>query len=201
MTYPKTVSLLAALLCATGFARLARATDAAKPEAAKPAAGVALTDESIRVMLEAMGFQPQRQGDCTYLIELSRGGWKIFVRVSLSPDKSTIWFTTCVAEVTEANAPAAALLNLLYWNNYYNNVRFAYFKQTHSLCLAMDLPNTNVTPALLRVQLDTFVSIIQGSQDVWDTSKWPKPESKADAKPTDAPAAPAFPGTPGEAKK
>ena len=86
------------------------------PKPAPKAAPGALTDESLGVMLEQMGFEVKTSktssGDPYYTIEIEHNGWTLPYTVELSPNKKWVWISISIFTLSEGQEPPADIFTL-----------------------------------------------------------------------------------------
>jgi hypothetical protein len=126
-----------------------------------------LTLQEMGTMLENLCYNPKSYNDkdgqlAGYDLEFASGTWTIRCCVSLSRDKSNLWFTCLVAKVTDsANVSSTALLGLLEENR---NIwpSYVYFlKSLNGVQLTMPVPNLNLTPGKMRKEVEGFGETIK----------------------------------------
>jgi hypothetical protein len=189
--------LTAALVACTGIA-MSRADQPApekktgepKPIAPAAAAQPPLTDESLLTMLKNMGYTPEVEktlnGRNCYKLSIDRAGLTYAINISLSGDKTRLWINAWLSDVPEKEPISAdRLLDLLEGNWTYGPAHFRYYSKFRMLNLGLGVDNHDITPSVLREQLETFSNTLTKSEPLWNVKKW-KPTDKAIAdKPSD----------------
>jgi hypothetical protein len=156
-----------------------------KPAAEKPAKVVPpLTDESVKEMLDNMGFDFKAEPvDKTVIYHLTfdQDGWNFHVDVALSSDKEQLWISSGVATLPDVEkVPAATLLRLLAENNNIGPSAIYYDKASKHISLAQALTNRGgLTPAVVRTHLNQFLGDVK---DVMKLCDFPKADDKAEVK-------------------
>jgi hypothetical protein len=155
----KLMTILAAgLMTAVVLANPVKADDENTKPSSKSTAS-ALTDESLGVMLEQLGFEPKASktssGGTYYNIEIDNDGWTFPYVVELSPNKKFVWISISVRTFSEGQQPSAEVFQKLLEENDQNGpVKISFNSKSRKVILAMALFNRGITPAVLREQLN-----------------------------------------------
>ena len=188
MTQVRT-KLMAAALVTLGLGLAAARADNPAPggKAGRPV-NPKITVEQLGEMLEAMGYtivEPIRNKDnqtIGYRIEVKAGTWTIRPRMIL--DNTTVWALMGLEKMPDPNNPPVAnLLKLLAANSKTGPAYFTLYENGTALGLELPVPNHYVTPAVLRKQVEQLCEAFVSTEDLWDTSKWPKPGASVSAAP------------------
>jgi hypothetical protein len=165
---------------------------------ATPAASAskALSEADLHTLLDNMGLSPTTgtftDGSKYEAITVDHGDYNYYFQVNLSPDTTYIWFTTWGGQIKDLNSSKVSnWTNLLMqqgslWPGY-----FSFETTDNSITANLGVRNADMTPALMRTTIDTFMDNLSSTSAAWDTSKW------TTATPATAPAAtPAAPTAP-----
>jgi hypothetical protein len=181
--------VLAALLALAGLAGTVRAdgkSEEPKPEVKKEVKKGVLTHESLKEMLENLGYNPETirstAGNPMYKIRIERDGWTFIEYVSLSGDGTMIWISAPLKDVPEDLASAEPLRKLLLEND---NIGPSHFSMKGKrLYMNLALENREVTPLKLRTSLDDVTSTIKATRNLWDSDTWARtdPTKKTEEK-------------------
>jgi hypothetical protein len=145
-------------------------------ENSKPS-GTTLTDESLKTLLERMGyeFEPIKStsGLTMYRVKFEQSNWTYTMYVSLSGDKSMVWLATPLIELPAGDkVPEAILEKLLQKTDELGPCHFSL--KGRRVYLNLPLENRNITPARLRQALDTMATNVKETAPYWTVEKWPE---------------------------
>lgn len=154
-------------------------------------AGGALTIESLKGVLEGLGYEPENINNAAYRLRISRDGWNFVVTTSLSPSKEKLWLTAYLSETPDVTKlPPATLAKLLLANNDIGPAHFYFLdctdckvKDSKLLYIGMSLDNRSLSPAQFRKELDRFCANIKNTAEFWDVAKWTPGGNTTAAKP------------------
>lgn len=133
-----------------------------------PAAVQALDDAGLKTMLEGLGYEVKALSK-GFLIAYADDDWTISVQIVLSNDKTKMGFNANLGKVDDLSAvPAAKWLGLLVANGSIDPSAFYVSEDSKELYLHRVVDNRGITPAVLRVQLENFISNIIDNADTWD---------------------------------
>jgi hypothetical protein len=169
--------VLAAALTLTGlYGGNALRADEPKQEVKKETKKGVLTDESLKEMLENMGYTPEvirnGNGQVFYKISMKSDGWDFIQYVTLSTDKTNVWFLVSLADVPDDLTSVEPLKKLLAENNKIGPCHFTLDGKT--IWMRLQIANSDVTPARLRTSIDTMNSNVKSTYGLWNTSAWPR---------------------------
>ena len=154
-------------------------TDVVPSPAAPPPPG-GLTGDSLKQMLDNMGCDYKDLGNAHFLVSQSRDGWNLNVTICLSPDSSVLWLFTTFNPIADIDkVPSSVWRNLLLCNQSYG-VTFALMQPTGGqpyLQLQHGIDNKNVTPQIVKKDLDLMYDSIISTGNWWDSTKWPKSDN------------------------
>jgi hypothetical protein len=143
---------------------------AGQDEAAKKPGSEALTPTGLGALLNDLGYEPKEAGKKKdiYDIAVERDNWKIFIRISLSGDRKSIWLDASTVALKDPDAAKpAAWLKLLELNNEIVPARFSYDKKFKQLHLLKPFDNRGFTPARMRQEIDAFDALMRRTEPVW----------------------------------
>jgi hypothetical protein len=153
------------LWSATAIAPLLRAQDAPRPTVP------AVTEDSLRQMLDNMGYEPKKLGK-GYLIVIKRDSWTFNMQILLSPDKSKIGFNSNLGSVDNPDSVTAEQWkNLLISNSNIDPSFFFFDKDSKKLYLHRPLDNRGLDPVFMRQQIENFCTNIKETGDLWKFTK------------------------------
>lgn len=183
---------IAVALLLTGVMTFNLPARADQPATPKPAPAAApsiapLTDESLQEMLEKMGYEAKvektNQGNI-YSVTIKRGTWTYIIDVSLSPSKTKLWLSGWLSVLPEnEKIPVDKLLGLLEGSWTYGPAHFRYHKAFRQLNLGLCLDNREITPAVLRDQLENFMETMKKTELLWNAKKWENKQEVTIGKP------------------
>ena len=134
-------------------------------------APAALSDDGLRQMLTAMGYEPKPLSK-GYLLAIKRDTWTLNVQVVLSDNKQKIGMNANVGLVENPDAVTATQWrSLLIANGDIDPSFFYYDATTKKLFLHRVLDNTGLTAAMLRSQIDSFCENIKNTENLWKFTK------------------------------
>lgn len=144
---------------------------------AEPTARQKLTGESLKAMLEAMGYNSKatkNPNESQLFIE--RDDWKFTITIGISPNTEFIWLNCELGQIPE-QATAKVLAKLLVKSREIGPCHFNISKVDNNqlpLNLSEPITNRDVTAAHLRTKLDGFLSRIKETESLWNPKKWSK---------------------------
>ena len=141
------------------------------PFAAKHDDVTALDDDSLKSMLDNMGYTPKSLSK-GYLIAVQRDSWTYNMQLVLSGDQTKVGINANLGAVDDVSTVTAdQWRTLLEKNSDIDPSAFYYDKDQHKLYLHRVIDNRDVTPEILRKQIDTFCSNIHDTADSWNFTK------------------------------
>lgn len=162
MFHPRrTSALLAAAMCTSlVFVPFAKQDDASQ-----------LTDDSLKSMLDNMGYSPTPLSK-GYLIVISRDTWTYNMQLVLSGDNTKLGLNANLGSVDDPTTITADQWRTLLEKNADVDPSAFYFdKDQKKLYLHRSLDNRSISPAFLRSQIDNFCSNIHDTEDSWNFVK------------------------------
>jgi uncharacterized protein (TIGR03067 family) len=173
---PMTRTLLAA---STLFVLiLATVCQAEDPPARADPAGK-LTKDELDKMLAKLGYETKPLGKSFTEVTLERSEWTSVIRTSLSTDNTHIWFDVYLLTVNHPEeVPAAVWKKLLAKNEEVSPAVFSFNKTNKRIYLSCSIANTEVTPILLRKELEFLDRWVEKTYDVWKLSNFVPPMSE-----------------------
>lgn len=169
---PKLPKLLWLATLACGLTVLSPlAAQTPTPDAATQAVPGALTDESLKQMLTAMGYSPKALSK-GFLITFKGGvDWTINVQLVLSPNQTKLGLNANLGQVEEANVTAAQWAELMIANGDVDPSAFYYDRKQGKLYLHRSLDNRAITPDFLRQQIESFGGNVVSTEKLWNFTK------------------------------
>ncbi|MGE5202803.1 MAG: hypothetical protein ACM3O6_12150 [Acidobacteriota bacterium] len=125
-----------------------------------------LTKECLPQTLKSLGlaFQPTSIG---YEVTIKQGTWNFYVQIVLSSDGTKVGFNSNLGDVDEQKISAGQWMALLAANKDYDPSVFFYDAARKRLYIHRSLDNRNMTPVVLRTQIDAFLKDIRESEKAW----------------------------------
>ena len=105
----------------------------------------------------------------------------IYVDLSLSADGSVIWLRSSLGLYDVNAIPRQVLISLLTANTDYGSSKFDLTDMGGGKArIYMDtvIDRAAITPAALNAAITSQETAVEGTEGVWDPSKWPKAEIK-----------------------
>jgi hypothetical protein len=149
-----------------------------------------LTNENLQTFLTNLGYEAKKLGEGAYQITIEQDDWTFRIKVSLSGNKEKIWMSTFLGEIADpSKVPADVLVKLLAANHdigpahfYICNCKECKATVAKRLSLEKSLDNRNVSPTLIRKEMEKFCATIRETEDLWDIPKWTKGTKDGSAK-------------------
>lgn len=142
----------------------------AQDSAARQAVTV-LTEDSLKQMLDNMGYEPKKLSK-GYLLSIKRDTWTIHMQLTLSNDRSKLGFNSNLGVVENLDGVTAEQWrNLLISNGNIDPSFFFLDKESKKLYLHRVLDNRSIDPAFLRAQIDNFCANVKETADLWKFTK------------------------------
>jgi hypothetical protein len=133
--------------------------------------GVALTDATLRQMLDTMGFEPKplTKG---FLITIKRDTWTVSVQLVISSNGEKIGMNANLGVVENPDGiTAAQWRGLLAANEDVDPSSFYYSAGDKKLYIHRVLDNHGLTPAFMREQIDNFYGNVKDTSKLWNFTK------------------------------
>ncbi|HZT20054.1 MAG TPA: hypothetical protein VFA23_11680 [Dongiaceae bacterium] len=143
-----------------------------------PAWAAPLTDDALKTMLENLGYPVEVKSDSggkryQFKESLPDGSLTFTITAELSSDKTTIWIFTGLFAIPEGKkAPSSILLAMLQKNDEIGPQFFSYGGNAKLFYLNYPSPNADVTPAVMRQRLKSFLTNLGTTRNLWDPDKW-----------------------------
>lgn len=142
-----------------------------------------LTRDQVYSTLENMGYTLRKatyEGGYDIYVKCKGGTFDLEVRVNLSPNGSTVWFTQDLAKVTESNRNKVPWDKLMSANSFRTGrVMFAYDETGKFLTLTGYVKNDSVKPADIRKALEDIGATVADTADLWQEKNWGAPATAA----------------------
>jgi hypothetical protein len=145
----------------------------ANPEPVKQSevAGQVLTDDSLKSMLDNMGYEPKKLTK-GYLLVIKQDTWTLNMQLVISPDGRKLGLNANLGKVDDlATVPASQWIDLLVSNGDIDPSFFYVDKEQKKLYLHRSFDNRAVAPAILRKELDNFATNIRQTNALWKFTK------------------------------
>ncbi len=137
----------------------------------KTVAAGALADESLRKMLDGMGYEPKPLSK-GFLIAIKRDTWTMNIQLVISPNGEKIGMNSNLGMVENPDTVAAAQWKALIVANGDIDPSAFYFDATQKkLYLHRSLDNRGLTPAILRQQVENFCGNMVDTSALWAFTK------------------------------
>lgn len=164
--------LISSVLLASALGLCLQAQEATPPVRETQAPAVdGLTDESMEALLTSMGYD-HRKLSKGILVVAKQDTWTLNVQLVLSGDKSRLGFNANLGKVENPESVSAAQwMNLLVSNGDIDPSTFYFDKDQKKLYLHRTTINQGITPAVLRKELDNFMSHIRKTEALWSFVK------------------------------
>jgi hypothetical protein len=126
-----------------------------------------LSDDSLRQMLDGLGLEPKALSK-GYLIVIKRDSWTYNIQLVLSADRSKLGMNANLGIIEDADSVTASQWKALMEANGSIEPSFFYFDaDKKKLYLHRVLDNRGLTAAYVRSQIDTFISDMKSTADLW----------------------------------
>jgi len=171
----------AALSAVAGPAMVGNAQEKPGAAAAAPAATAAkgkLTDQSLGLLLKAMGIDAkasEQRYDFAFKATIEDAEWELSMSAVLSQDGTSIWIMAWLDELPKsaADVPRTALLRLLSDNDKLGKGKFfAYIAANRRFVLQRVIPNENMSAASFRAALDDLGQSVVSTHAHWSVANW-----------------------------
>jgi hypothetical protein len=144
---------------------------AAEQESGPALAGSAqLDDAGLKAMLVSMGYEPKKLSE-GYLVAVKQDSWTLNVQLRLSSNRSKLGFNANCGLVDEDAVSGAQWMALLISNGDIEPTSFYYDQEKKKLYLHRVIDNRDITPVILRKELDQFLSDIRSTGKLWTFTK------------------------------
>ncbi|MDB5307316.1 MAG: hypothetical protein JWO38_1518 [Gemmataceae bacterium] len=168
------------LLTAPSTSRPGAAQDAKKP------ADQPLTLDTLRTMLENMGYEIEdvknKDGKVAgFRLKIEQEGWTHRVVVDISPSGQWVWLTSWLTTPPKGTTVPPDIYRKMLEANFTNGLPFFSIDPTDG-APRVQTPLLNrgvVTPAVMRRQVDGLLSTVRQTAGVWDPEKWKDGKEKA----------------------
>ena len=141
------------------------------PFAAKQNEAATLDNDSLKTMLDNMGYAPKSLSK-GYLIAVQRDGWTYNMQLVISGDQTKVGINANLGSVDDpTTVNADQWRTLLEKNSDIDPSAFYFDKDQHKLYLHRVVDNRALTAEILRKQIDNFCSNIHDTSDSWNFAK------------------------------
>ena len=159
-------------------AALAAPALVAAQQAAAPAAKGQLSDESLGLLLKAMGLEAklnEKRYDFAFKSTIADQDWELSMSAVMSQDLTSIWIMAWLDELprSAADVPRTALLRLLSENDKMGQGKFfAYIASNRRFVLQRVIPNQSITTSAFRGALEDLGASVVHTHGFWSTANW-----------------------------
>ncbi|MCW3098858.1 MAG: hypothetical protein JWL77_4476 [Chthonomonadaceae bacterium] len=134
-------------------------------------AGQPLTDDTLKAMLDNMGYEPKKLSK-GYLLAIKQDTWTLNMQLVISPDGRKMGLNANLGKVDDlATVSASQWMDLLVSNGDIDPSAFYFDKEQKKLYLHRSFDNRAVTPPILRKELDNFAANIRQTEPLWKFTK------------------------------
>jgi hypothetical protein len=172
-------AIAAALFALSASVAVAEGDKSDRTEKA-PAKTKVIDDDALLTMLRDMGYDPKvdktADGAAIYTLIVKQDTWTKVVEVSLSPNKRKVWLSAPLPSIPAEKVTGGPLLALLQENWDLAPAHFRVYKPGkpgNMLSLGLAVDNRDITPQVLRQELDFMLGAISRTHPLWDVAKWP----------------------------
>jgi uncharacterized protein (TIGR03067 family) len=138
-----------------------------------PAGPKRLTNDELVKMVTKLGYDVKPLDKTFTQVVMERTGWRSVVSLSLSDDKTLVWFEAgFVTASFPDDVPAETWRKLLAKNDALQPLAFTFNKQRKRLYLMHSIQNADVTPVVLRTHLEAMDLVIEQTQPLWKLSNF-----------------------------
>ena len=139
-----------------------------------------LTDDTLKAMLENLGYTVTVTGDKAprhFKVDESAPinslDFTITFDLSSAKDATVLWIYAGLYEIPAGKpAPSSALLALLAKNDEIGPIFFSYNADNKLLYLNAPTANVDITPAVLRQKIKTFITRMDSTYSLWNVKTW-----------------------------
>ena len=139
-----------------------------------------LTDDTLKAMLENLGYQvtvtgdkPPRHFKVSENAPINAIDFTITFDLSTDKDVETLWIYSGLYTIPgDKPAPSSALLALLAKNDVIGPVFFSYAPSNKLLYLNAPTANVDITPVILRQKIKDFVATMDSTYALWNVKEW-----------------------------
>ncbi|HSY88322.1 MAG TPA: hypothetical protein VLA85_17275 [Verrucomicrobiae bacterium] len=139
-----------------------------------------LTDDTLKAMLENLGYTVTVTGDKAprhFKVDESAPinslDFTITFDLSSAKDATVLWIYAGLYEIPAGKpAPSSALLALLAKNDEIGPIFFSYNADNKLLYLNAPTANVDITPAVLRQKIKTFIGRMDSTYSLWNVKTW-----------------------------
>ncbi len=168
------IATFAAIVVVIALANAPWLSAAEAPEAQKGQ----LSEESLGLLLKAMGLEPKKvdkRYDFSFRAIHGEAEWDLSMTAVLSQDTTSIWVMAWLDELprSAADVPRTALLRLLADNDRMGNGKFfAYVAGNRRFVLQRVIANHNISTASFRGVLQDLGGSVVDTHDHWSINNW-----------------------------
>ena len=139
-----------------------------------------LTDDTLKAMLENLGYtvtvtgdKPPRHFKVDESAPVNSLDFTITFDLSSAQDATVLWIYAGLYEIPAGKpAPSSALLALLAKNDEIGPIFFSYNTDNKLLYLNAPTANVDITPAVLRQKIKTFIGRMDSTYSLWNVKTW-----------------------------
>ena len=139
-----------------------------------------LTDDTLKAMLENLGYtvtvtgdKPPRHFKVDESAPVNAIDFTITFDLSAAKDATVLWIYAGLYEIPAGKpAPSRALLALLAKNDEIGPTFFSYSTDNKLMYLNAPTANVDITPAVLRLKIKNFITKLDSTYSLWNVPKW-----------------------------
>jgi uncharacterized protein (TIGR03067 family) len=148
-------------------ASILAATVRAEPETQPPAGG--FTVAKLKEAIGKLGYDLMPHStDEIFWISVNREKTAFSVRVSLSSDRTNLWMTTPLNDLSESHMTnQEAIRRLLQENETIGPARFSFLEAEKNLRLQRPTPNRDMSAVKLRKEIESFDALARKTKPLW----------------------------------
>jgi hypothetical protein len=159
----------------------ARADDPQKdsPKDAAKATGERLSLDSLRAILEGLGYEEveelkDKDGNVlAYQVKRVEDSWVYYATFEISPDQSNVWISLNGPKIGDTNAvPAKVLLEMLTVNEDLWPSYFYYSEKANRFTLCLPVRNSGLKAKDIRGKFDTLSAQFKKHEHLWNPERW-----------------------------
>jgi hypothetical protein len=139
-----------------------------------------LTDDTLKAMLENLGYtvtvtgdKPPRHFKVDESAPVNALDFTITFDLSSAKDATVLWIYAGLYEIpADKPAPSSALLALLAKNDEIGPTFFSYSTDNKLLYLNAPTANVDITPVVLRQKIKNFITKMDSTYSLWNVPNW-----------------------------
>jgi len=126
-----------------------------------------LSEDTLRLMLEGMGYEPKALSK-GFLLTIKRDDWTVSIQIVLSDNKEKLGMNANLGTVKDPDSVTGAQWRALVAANRDLDPSFFYFDaDKKKLYLHRAMNNRGLTPAYMRTQIEAFIDNLKSTLNLW----------------------------------